>query len=55
MIDDRQQPFDERRPFGIRNRGKLQLHTFQNRKATLDQLRLFPGVIEKLPGSHPIL
>ena len=44
-INDGHQRLDERRPFGSSNWGKLELHTFQDRKATPDQLRFFTGLL----------
>jgi hypothetical protein len=44
-INDRQQRHDQRRAFGIRNRGKVDPHAAYNRNATAKQLRLFQELL----------
>jgi hypothetical protein len=47
-VDNPQQSFDHRGPFGLRDRWQVEFHTVHDSEGSLVQLRLFPGIIELL-------
>ena len=54
-INDGQESFDERSPFGVGNRRPVEPHVVKATKITSDPLRPIHGVIENLPSDDPQL